>query len=557
MNEERFEYLLNRHFDGALLEEEKRELESLLLSRPQARTLFWKRARFHALLRRQGRENWGRRLAVEPNVPAAGPALSRWRTSWQRAATLVKPAGWWAVAALAMILAFILIHSSTDKDGKGPKATVETTSPADESMQFDPASGTTGQGVATILRAVDVKWSGNRRRPGNVLGPGWLKFASGLVELQFHRGARVVIEGPAEFELITDMQARCVLGRVRAEVPPPAVGFEILSPSVRVVDRGTAFGLNVQDGGLAEVYVFSGRVDFATTQPPETPRELRQGNAVRVDSKGAVSDIPSVQKDFTTAEVVEKKATTAMALRYAAWRAETDRLRKDPSLLLQYTFEGEAIASRQLTNLAPGALSSTNGTIIGCNLVEGRWPGKSALDFKQVGDRIRFALPRTHEQLTCLMWVRLDAMDRPYTALMMSGDATIGEPQWQLRSRGMLSFGKRKEKGWGYGKLFIADSKPILEPSRCGSWMQLAFVYDGHAKTLSHYLDGQCVTVTPMDGTVPLQTKALEIGNWTPTGGEPMEPIRAFNGRMDEFLMFSRALRADEIEHMWETGRPL
>src|SRR5262245_30899915 len=63
MNEERLEYLLDRYLDGALAAEERTELEALLLAWPQARTLFWKRARFHALLRRRGREAWGRRLA--------------------------------------------------------------------------------------------------------------------------------------------------------------------------------------------------------------------------------------------------------------------------------------------------------------------------------------------------------------------------------------------------------------------------------------------------------------------------------------------------------------
>jgi hypothetical protein len=51
-------------------------------------------------------------------------------------------------------------------------------------------------------------------------------------------------------------------------------------------------------------------------------------------------------------------------------------------------------------------------------------------------------------------------------------------------------------------------------------------------------------------------TGALEIGNWTPSGGDPIEPIRAFNGRMDEFLVFSRALHAEEIARLWATGRP-
>ena len=96
----------------------------------------------------------------------------------------------------------------------------------------------------------------------------------------------------------------------------------------------------------------------------------------------------------------------------------------------------------------------------------------------------------------------------------------------------------------------------MLGPERCGSWMQLAFVYDAHAGTLTHYLDGQPIGTGPMKAQTPLTTGAIEIGNWTPSGGDPVEPIRAFNGRMDEFLVFSRALRSEEIARLWAAGSP-
>jgi Concanavalin A-like lectin/glucanases superfamily len=407
-----------------------------------------------------------------------------------------------------------------------------------------------------MLRAVGVKWTGKERLAGNVLKPGWLKFESGWVEVQFHRGARVVVEGPAEFELITDMQARCLLGKVRAEVPPPAIGFEVLSPNVRVVDRGTSFGLEVKRDGPAEIHVFSGKVDLATTSSPQTRRELDQGKAVRVDRSGALSDIPNVTHDFTSTDKLESEAIASMAARFKGWQVYSAMLREDPSLVVQYTFE--SLADRRLQNMAPQATPRSHGTIIGCSGTDGRWPGKRALDFKQIGDRVRLALPLKYMEMTCVTWIRLDALDRPYSALLMSGDAAVGELQWQLGNKGQVLFGKRKEPGWGSGKLHMAESTRILTPQRCGSWMQLAFVYDSRGKTLTHYLDGQQVSVSPMDAQTPLTTGALEIGNWTPTVGDPkIEPIRAFNGRMDEFLVFSRALRPGEIQRHWEAGRPL
>jgi hypothetical protein len=547
MNEERLEYLLDRYFDEALSVEERAELESLLLSWPQARTMFWKRARFNGMLRRRGRENWGRKFALERDERPDSP----WRAWWRALTGPIQPLGWWPVAGLALILILVALNQGNRKF-----TTPNSTGPslAESTMRL-PATGPDAQGVATMLRAVGVKWTGKERLAGNVLMPGWLKFESGWVELQFHRGARVVVEGPAEFELITDMQARCLLGKVRADVPPPAIGFEVLSPNVRVVDRGTSFGLEVERDGPAEVHVFSGRVDLATTSTPQTHRELAQGTSVRVDRGGALSDIPNGTHDFSSTDALDKEATATMAARFQGWREHSKMLREDPSLLVQYTFD--SFAERRLQNMAPQATLPSHGTIVGCSATEGRWPGKRALDFKQVGDRVRLSLPLRYQELTCIAWIRLDAMDRAYSALLMSGDAAVGELQWQLGNTGRLLFGKRKEPGWGAGKLFTADTPAVLTSQRGGSWMQLALVYDSRAKTLSHYLDGQRIVALPMDAQTPLTTGALEIGNWTPTVGDPMEPIRAFNGRMDEFVIFSRALRPEEILRHWEAGRPL
>jgi hypothetical protein len=298
-------------------------------------------------------------------------------------------------------------------------------------------------------------------------------------------------------------------------------------------------------------------VDLATAQQPDTLREVLEGNAVRVDVGGALREIPAGSGTFTSSEVVEQRANTTMATRFAAWKTHAERLRDDPSLLVQYTFEGDFFGNRILRNHAPHASDESHGTIVGCSRTEGRWPGKQALDFKQIGDRIRLALPRRYEALTCVTWIRLDALDRKYISLWMSGDAAVGELQWQLSGDGRLTFGKRKAPGWGGDKLLMAKSEQVLSPNHCGSWMQLAFVYDSASGSVVSYLDGLPLRKTSMSPQIPLTTNAVEIGNWTPTGGDPSDPIRAFNGRMDEFLVFSRALSAEEIKQHWEAGKPL
>lgn len=547
MNEDRLEQLLDGYFDEALDPAEHAELEALLLSRPQAWELFWKRARFNALLRRRGRESWGRRLAAEPAVGV--PLWERVATVWRRLnAEVASGWTWAAVGAATALLVLALFMRFLPLGAEEPRARM--------AQRMGRPAGDFSQGIATLIRAVGVQWTEGDPRGGNVLSPGWLKFERGLVELQFHRGASVVIEGPAELELITDMQVRCLLGKVRADVPPSAIGFEILSPHVRVVDRGTEFGLEVARNGQADVHVFTGRVDLAYARPSAAPKELRQGAAVRVEPSGAFRSIPVESADFATMQTVERRAKTEMAAHFARWKAHSESLRNDPSVLVQYTFEEESPSDRTLSNRAAGATPETNGAVIGCRWTEGRWPGKRALDFKQLGDRIRFALPREHQSLTCIASLRLDALDHRYIALLMASDGAVGEVQWQIEGDGTVSVGKRISPGWGAGKTAKLNTPSLLGQQRCGSWVQVAFVYDASTKRVTQYVDGQPAGQAAGVRGGPLITGALEIGNWTPVSGEPWEPIRNFNGRMDEFVVFSRALSAEEMERFWAAGRP-
>src|SRR4051812_856150 len=106
MNHDRAEQLLDRYFDEALTAAERLELERFLLSSPSARQLFWRRARFHALLRRRGRESWGERLAHDeipkPEAPAPEPV-----PFWQSLPALVFAR--WQAIGLGLVAALLAI----------------------------------------------------------------------------------------------------------------------------------------------------------------------------------------------------------------------------------------------------------------------------------------------------------------------------------------------------------------------------------------------------------------------------------------------------------------
>ena len=554
MSNDRLEALLDAYFDEMLGETERGELEYLLLSSPQARQLFWQRARFHALLRRYGTEYWGNRLAeqyaaseltdtqIEPASASVQGTRKRWAfPEWFSSGLRWATAG--AVALVALIAGLLWWRPAP----QAPSAGI----PAMESAFRPP--------VAELVRAVGVEWESatNAFSPGAVLTAGSLKLKRGLVELGFYQGARVVIEGPAEFELISDMEARCASGKIRVEVPPPAHGFKVLSPNLQVVDVGTSFGLEVRNDGQAEIHVFQGKVEMASAAAPQAQQALTEGQSAHVSASGQIQSVELDATTFVSLEEIQERSHEEMRHRYAAWQDFSQLVLRDPALLLYYDFEGQPSNARVLPNCVPAAPTESNGTIIGCQRAEGRWPGKGALDFKQFGDRVRFALPGRFTSLTCLAWVRVDGLSHRLSALMMSGKARAGEPQWQLVQTGTIQFGKRILDGWGVDHMENCQSVPLIAPEAMGLWMHLGVVYDLPTRTVKHFFNGQEVSRGDIVSQLPVTLEAMEIGNWTPQVGQPMEPIRSFNGRLDEFAIFSRALSAEEIQEAFAIGRPL
>ena len=93
--------------------------------------------------------------------------------------------------------------------------------------------------VAVLTRGVNLEWESAAITPGTPLLPGLLKLKSGIAQIEFYQGARVVIEGPAELQLISSGEATCTRGKLSANVPPQAKGFRINTPKGTIVDLGT------------------------------------------------------------------------------------------------------------------------------------------------------------------------------------------------------------------------------------------------------------------------------------------------------------------------------
>lgn len=97
-------------------------------------------------------------------------------------------------------------------------------------------------------------------RDRNVVAGSTLSLASGEVELTYGTGTKLLLIGPAEFD-VSEVGGTLHRGGLVASVTEDGHGFTIDTPNGKVVDLGTEFGVAVDDFGVSEVSVFQGKVE--------------------------------------------------------------------------------------------------------------------------------------------------------------------------------------------------------------------------------------------------------------------------------------------------------
>jgi hypothetical protein len=450
---------------------------------------------------------------------------------------------WWAAAALAGAIAAGVLAAVFWPRLPDPAA--EPAEPTDDS-------------VAVLSQTAGAVWGESvlPTRPGSPLPPGPMRLASGVVCLEFYCGATVVIEGPAEFRLVSRTGVSCSAGKLWATVPPHAEGFTIGTPTLDLVDRGTEFGLRVDGPDGTEVHVFRGKVELygagaAGRLPPS--RALTAGEGVRVGPTGAADPIRPDPDAFVTARRLEGQLTAEAGARQDQWRAAADAWQRDPALRVYYSFQGAKPGDRTLADQAGDRRQPCDGAVVGCTWAAGRWPGRQGLEFKRVSDRVRLHVPGEFDSLTLAAWVRVDGLPNRNNSLLMADGWADGGVHWQVGQDGTLILGVQSSPA-GRGTSYHAPA--ALTPDRFGQWVHLAVTYDKAAGRVTHYLDGRPVAAEPVRFDVRLKIGDAEIGNWNAAGFRDRGPIRYLNGSLDEFLLFARALGAGEIGTLYAQSRP-
>jgi len=500
MDHAEFDLLVDRHLDGGLDLDGQDRLESLLRSDASLRSRFWDLARIHGqiawvtqerqvelpaneavaadrALRDSSTHTPAARSATKRSTPRSDLRLRTRGAFWRRCA----PALLAASVAIAVGLYYLL--------GAVPQQTPATTD-------------------AVIADLADVRWQdGNGPAVGDAVGNRTLKLTAGLAQVRFTSGATVIVHGPATFTARSSRGGKLDQGRVVARVPEGAKGFTIESDIARVVDLGTEFGFSVGNGTTENVQVFDGLVQvFATNSPIALPQALHRGEAVHVDTHGAITTTTFDDQTYTRAMPAELSSPALTSGLVAWWKLD----------------ESDGTTVRDASG------NGHDGVLHRATLDQVHVPGT-------VGGALRFINhsyievpkhPRFHlVEMTLHAWVKPAANQRI--------DAQIISKQG--------SYGLAMPRNEAMKFYFWHMDRVIDLPFTVDRWVNLCATFDGAIRRF--YVDGVLIgsisSPTPPVTNNPIRIGALE--------GLSQDVDRYFQGAIDEVRVYSRALSDNEV----------
>ena len=141
--------------------------------------------------------------------------------------------------------------------------------------------------VVTLTDNMNAEWiNASPEKGARLLSDGTPRLLQkGLIELLFDTNARVVIEGPASFEILAEDRIGLEYGRVFASIPQEAIGFSIYTDGAKVVDLGTEFGLEVDSLGDTYLHMIKGKTRLiAGDNSNPISLEISEGTAKKVSA---------------------------------------------------------------------------------------------------------------------------------------------------------------------------------------------------------------------------------------------------------------------------------
>ena len=323
---------------------------------------------------------------------------------------------------------------------------------------------TLAHGVVARLISVDrAKWTG-QAPTGRGMVPGQrLALASGLAEIRYETGAKVILTGPAEFwvggkvvagerqgaasneqgakhqsEIMNPKSHNSgylALGKLVARVEGQrAKGFTIETPLAAVEDLGTEFAVDVDREGRVQLYVFEGSVQVAGVAAAGRNRQLRAGQGIGWNAAGPVHTLSQ--------PLGERYASVARPLRRDHLRRSVSvldaglvlrRFRSGTPRVIYPGNENQIVAAPAslsgLTAIVPSRGAGNQHPGVGYRFRVNE-PARLYLLVHDRGDHAPYGWQRTQEAVTWTVAGQTHT-DTVYTRLAEPSDVVIPPHQWQ------------------------------------------------------------------------------------------------------------------------------
>ncbi|MBC8378632.1 MAG: NPCBM/NEW2 domain-containing protein [Planctomycetes bacterium] len=149
--------------------------------------------------------------------------------------------------------------------------------------------------VATLTNTVNAQWAESAAPTGPnarlMTNHKPLMLRKGYVELVFDNNAKVVLEAPVEFQVLSYDQIKLSYGRLYATVPKEALGFIVLTPTSKIIDLGTEFGVETGFDGTTELHVVKGKTSLVSGFADNKLSILLNGGSAKKITANASSPI--------------------------------------------------------------------------------------------------------------------------------------------------------------------------------------------------------------------------------------------------------------------------
>jgi hypothetical protein len=386
----------------------------------------------------------------------------------------------------------------------------------------------------STLNAEFTQFSGDER--GFKAGAYELK--AGVAKLQFSNGTEVIIDAPSTFEMISENQMHLSFGKIWCYCPPSAYGFTVSTPGDKnIVDLGTEFGIHVTNSEITELHVFSGLVEVRQQGSPASP--VLKNEAVFWQRRGDIIQLDAANEDkfITNKQLLSRRLT-----RYQR------KLKKRDDLLLYYDFA----TLSTLENKALYATTESQPEVVDLLPSSGRHPLFQAATFTKNESHVGLQLPTPLRACTTNLWVKVDAFDKPFSALFNSQGWNNGCVHLQVtRNRAIESS--------LFGGSVIRSHVNSLTPHK---WHMITATWNLETQEAHIYCDGYLLKkARSSSGAFPpwsiqsISYGTATIGHWKPVGLNSA-PVRNFKGSIDEIHIFDRALNPSEVEQLYLEGKP-